>query len=156
MSTRGIFGRVMVVAFRALPLVAMAGSQSAFAESGLTLRNIRVDVSPLRENVGEPTASWVQRDLAQALASRIRHGGAPLVVRIDTLSFSSGTHVDCGSSRDNISGVATIGGVQTPVRATTSYQPSPGDPTMFEQSNQDRVSQLTQALAYWIAQDTSF
>jgi len=156
MPILGIFRGAVVVAFTPFALVAMVGSQSASAESGLTLRNIRVDVSPLRDSVGEPTASWVQRDLAQALASRIRHGAAPLVVRIDYLSFSSGTHVDCGSSRDNISGVATIGGVQTPVRATTSYQPSPGDPTMFEQSNQDRVSQLTRALAYWIAQDASF
>jgi hypothetical protein len=27
------------------------------------------------------------------------------------------------------------------------------DPTMIEQSNRDRVSQVTGALAFWIAQD---
>jgi hypothetical protein len=30
-----------------------------------------------------------------------------------------------------------------------------GDQTMIEQSNRDRVSQLTEALAYWIAQDAA-
>jgi hypothetical protein len=39
------------------------------------------------------------------------------------------------------------------VRATSSYYPSAIDQTMIEQSNRERVGQLTEALAYWIAQD---
>ena len=54
-----------------------------------------------------------------------------------------------------IQGVATIDGVETPVRATSSYTFMQGDQTMIEQSNRDRVSQLTEALAYWIAQDAA-
>ena len=46
-----------------------------------------------------------------------------------------------------------IDGVQWPVRATTSYASSPIDQTMIEQSNHYRVSQLAQALAFWIAKD---
>ncbi len=32
---------------------------------------------------------------------------------------------------------------------------APGGRTMIEQWSRDRVSQLTEALAYWIAQDTA-
>jgi hypothetical protein len=160
MSTHGSVHHAAVVAFWSCALVPAVASQNAVAQSSLTLRNVRVDVSPLRANAGEQTASWAQRDLsvqlARALAAHIAPTGASLTVRIDYLSLSSGTFVDCGSSRDNISGVAIIGGVQTPVRATTSYQPSPSDQTMVEQSNHDRVSQLTRALAYWIAQGAFF
>jgi hypothetical protein len=51
--------------------------------------------------------------------------------------------------------VATINGVETPVRATSTYYPMAVDQTMIEQSNRDRVRQLTEALAYWIAQDAA-
>ena len=44
---------------------------------------------------------------------------------------------------------------QMPVRATSTYYSMPVDQTMIEQSNRDRVSQLTEALAYWIAQDAA-
>ena len=54
-------------------------------------------------------------------------------------------------AQDNISGVATIGGVQRPVRAITRYQASAVDQVKFEESNHRRVTQLIQALAYWIA-----
>ena len=84
--------------------------------------------------------------------------GAPLVVRIDylTLGPSSGAVVHNGSSQDNIIGVAILNGAQIPVRAATSYLASPVDQTMIEQSNHERVSQLVQALAYWIAQGSFF
>jgi hypothetical protein len=45
--------------------------------------------------------------------------------------------------------------VEMPVRATSSYYPMTSDQTMIEQSNRDRVRQLTQALAYWIARDAA-
>jgi hypothetical protein len=79
-------------------------------------------------------------------------------VRIDylTLGPSTGEMLHAASSLDNISGVAIIGGQQTPVQATSSYYSSPVDQTMIEQSNHDRVSQLTQVLAQWIAQGAYF
>jgi len=56
-------------------------------------------------------------------------------------------------AQDNISGVATIGGVQWPLRATARYQASAVDQVKFEESNRRRVTQLLQALAYWLAKD---
>jgi len=113
MFTRGFVRRAAVAAFGASALVAAIAGQSALAQSGLGFRDVRVDVSPLRSTAGDPTAAWVQLDLsaqlAQALAGRIAPNGATLTVRIDYLTLSSGARVDCGSSRDNISGVAIIG-----------------------------------------------
>jgi hypothetical protein len=57
---------------------------------------------------------------------------------------------------DNILGVAVIGGQETPIRATSSYYSTPVDQTMIEVSNRERVSQLTQALTYWIAHGAFF
>ena len=54
---------------------------------------------------------------------------------------------------DNISGVAMVGGVARPVRATSRYWASAIDQVRFEQSNHARVSAVAQALAYWIARD---
>ena len=133
-------------------IITAIAAQDALAQSGATPRNIRIDVSQLRASVGEPTASWVQNELAQALAGRTGPGGAPVTLRIDTLTLSSGI-VDCGSSRDKIGGVAIIGGVQSPLRASTSYQPGPADRVMIEQINHLRVSQLVQALVFWVSRD---
>ena len=82
---------------------------------------------------------------------------ANVSVRIDylTLGPSTGGIGPAGSSIDTIQGVATINGVEMPVRATNSYYPSPVDQTMIESSNRDRVTQLSQALAYWVAQDAA-
>jgi hypothetical protein len=44
----------------AIALLAAVACQNALAQSGLPIRNFRVDVAPLRVNVGDPTASWVQ------------------------------------------------------------------------------------------------
>ena len=74
--------------------------------------------------------------------------GGTLVVRIDYLTLGPTKH---SWSWDNISGVATIGSVQRPVRATARYQVSPIDQAMIEQSNHYRVTQLVQALAFWLA-----
>jgi hypothetical protein len=130
------------------------GKGAARAQSRLTDRNIRVDVAPLRANAGDPTATWVEqelpRQLAQALAGRSTPKGATLVVRIDSLSL--GPNKD-GRAWDNISGVATVGGVERPVRATSRYWASAIDPATIAQSNHARVSALVQALAFWIARD---
>ena len=77
------------------------------------------------------------------------HGGT-LVVRVDYVTL--GANKD-GWAQDNISGVATLGGVQWPVRAITRYQASAVDQVMFEESNRRRVAQLVQALTYWLARD---
>jgi hypothetical protein len=151
--------RAVFAAGGAVALVLAIADQSALAQSGQAVRNIRVDVAPLRANAGDPTATWVEQELtrrlAQALAGRLTPKGGTLVVRIDyvTLGPNTGATIHGGSSPDNIQGAATIGNVQWPVRATTSYSASPIDQTMIEQSNHYRVSQLAQALAFWIARD---
>jgi len=162
MSINLIFDRLALAASLALALAVAACSQGALAESAPTFRDIHVDVQPLRANAGDPTATWVQedlaRDLAQALAGRMAPGGAPLTVRIDylTLGPSTGEMLHAGASLDNILGVAVIGGHELPVRATTSYYTTPVDQTMIERSNRDRVAQLSQALAFWIARGDFF
>ncbi len=153
--------RAAIAAFGALALRAVAG-QRALAQPGLAFRDIRVDVAPLRANAGDPTAAWVQRELpvqlAQALAGRMSRNGATLIVQIDylTLGPNTGDGIHSNSSWDNISGVAIVNGAQIPVRATTSYHSSPVDQTMIEQSNHRRVSQLVEALAYWIGHGAFF
>jgi hypothetical protein len=162
MSNHGVFYRASVVALWGFALVAPLGSEGAVAEPGATFRDIRVDVQPLRASAGDPTATWVQQalqgQLAQALAGRMAPNGAPLTVRVDylTLGPPTGEMLHASASLDNISGVAIIGGQQTPIRASNSYYSSPVDQTMIEQSNHYRVSQLTQVLAQWIAQGAFF
>lgn len=119
---------------------------------------IRVDVTPLLENSGNPTAAWVARLLpgamAQALASR-GAAGAPVTVRVDyvILGPSQGGMGPAGSSPDQMIGDVIVGGVAHPLRATSYYYPSPVDQVMVEQSNYDRVEQLVRTFAYWAAQE---
>jgi hypothetical protein len=148
MSTHGFTRRAVVAACGALALVLTAAGQNALAQRGLAVRDIRVDGSQLRASAGDPTAAWVERELprrlAQALSGRLTPKGGTLIVRIDTLSLgpNSGATIHGGSSPDNIGGVAMIGNVQWPVRATSTYYASPVDQTMIDQSNHYRVSQL--------------
>jgi hypothetical protein len=143
-----------LIRWTAFALLAAVACQSALAQSGLPVRNIRVDAAPLRANAGEPTASWVRQglpdQLAQALAGRMTAQGGTLVVRIDCVTPGP---IKDSSARDNISGVAMIGGVEWPVRATTKYQASAVDQTLVERSNRERVTQLMQALTFWLARD---
>jgi len=154
MSNFELMRRVAIAACSALALLAAVACRSALAQSGLPIRDIRVDVAPLRASAGDPTASWVQQglpdQLAQALAGRMTAHGGTLVVRIDYVALGP---IKDSSARDNISGVAMIGGVQWPVRATTKYQASAVDQTLVVQSNHQRVIQLVQALTYWLARD---
>jgi hypothetical protein len=159
MSTHGPAPRAAVAASAAIAFVVAAGGQNALAVADLTVRDIRVDVSPLRATAGDPTAAWVEQELprrlAHALAGRLAPKGGTLVVRIDTLTLgpNSGATVHGGSSPDDIGGVAMLGGREWRVRATSTYFASPIDQTMIDQSNHYRVSQLVQALTYWLAQD---
>ena len=153
MSTSGWDRRAAIAACGAFALqTAMRGG--ARAESRLGVGAIRVDVAPLRASAGDPTATWVEqelpRELAQALSGHLTRNGAPLIVRVDSLTL--GPNKD-DRAWDNISGVATLGGVARPVRATSRYWASAIDQARFEQSNHARVSAVAQALAYWIAQD---
>jgi hypothetical protein len=133
-------------------LLSAVACQNALAQSGLPIRDIRVDVSRLRVEAGDPTASWVQQELpdqlAKAMAGRMTANGGTLVVRIDSVAFGP---IKDSWAWDNIGGVATIGGVRLPVRAVTRHQSSPIDQTMIEQSNHYRVTQLVQALTFWLA-----
>ena len=162
MFTSRIFNRVALAASLALVLSVAALGQSALAQSAPTFRDIHVDVQPLRANAGDPTATWVEEDLtsqlAQALAGRISRDGPPLTVRIVylTLGPQTGEMLHAGASLDNILGVAVIGGRELPIRATSSYYSTPVDQTMIERSNRERVSQLTQALTFWIARGDFF
>jgi hypothetical protein len=155
MPDRLLSRRVALAPLGALILAAALTSQDAFARRLVQAGGIRVDVTPLRGNTGDPTAAWVERELpgalAQAMGGRAPRG--PAIVRIDhlTLGPNTGATIHGGSSPDNIEGVLIQGGSQTPIRATTSYMSSPIDQTMIEQANHDRVSALAQALAYWVA-----
>ena len=154
MSTLETIRRVAIATCSAFPLLAAVAWQTAVAGSRFPIRNVQVDVAPLRVSVGDPTASWVQQELPdqlnRALADRMTSHGGTLVVRIDYLTLGARKH---DWAWDNISGVATIGGMQRPLRATTRYLVSAIDQTMVEESNRQRVTQLLQALSYWLARD---
>jgi len=162
MTVSRILDRAVLVALSGLALCIAPLSQGALAGTAPTFRAIRVDVQPLRANAGDPTATWVQQDLqgqlAHALSGRMARDGAPLVVRIDylTLGPSTGEMLHAAASVDNIQGVAVVNGQETPIRATSSYYTNPVDQTMIERSNRDRVAQLSEALAYWIAHGAFF
>ncbi len=127
---------------------------AALAQSGVSVGAIRVDVAPLRASAGDPTASWVEQELpgelAEALSGRVTPKGATLTVRVNSLTL--GPNKD-SRAWDNISGVASIGGVERPLRATSLYWASAIDAATIAQSNHVRVSAAAQALAFWIARD---
>jgi hypothetical protein len=160
MSEINVTRRAALATVGGLALIQALVLQSAFARRLAQPGGIRVDVTPLRENAGDPTAAWVERELpaalARSMAGHVPRGG--LVVRIDylTLGPNNGAAIHSNSSWDNINGVAIVNGAQIPIRATTSYLSSPIDQTMIEQSNHDRVSALVQALAQWIGQGAFF
>ena len=157
MSTSTLTRRAAIAALGAMTLAAVAASHGALARSTLPPPGIRVDVAPLAANAGEPTAGWVAQYLPGQIAQNLAGRGvsASVSVRVDYLTLGSNIIGPTGLSYDAIEGVATIDGVETPVRATSTYYSMPADQTMIEQSNRDRVSQLTEALAYWIAQDAA-
>ena len=151
MYTLGLIRRMAIAACSAFGLLAAVACQNAVAQSGLRIRNIQIDVAPLRASVGDPTASWVQQglpdQLARALAGHMTTTGGALVVRIDSVTLGP---IKDSSAWDNISGVAMIGSKQWPVRATAKYHLSAVDQAMFEESNHRRVTELVQALTYWL------
>ncbi len=154
MSTARWDRRAAIAGCGAVLLPTMARGAAALAQSGVAVGAIRVDVAPLRATAGDPTAGWVEqelpRQLAQALSGRLTPKGAPLNVRVDSLTL--GPNKDSWAW-DNIGGVATVGSVERPVRATSRYWASAIDAATIAQSNHVRVSAAAQALAFWIARD---
>jgi len=146
----------------ALASIAAALSLMPLPGKARTLRveggGIRVDVTPLLENSGNPTAAWVASLLppamAQALAAR-GAAGLPVTIRVDyvMLGPSQGGVGPAGSSPDQMIGDVVVNGVSRPLRATTYYYPAAVDQVMVEQSNFYRVEQLVRAFAYWAAQE---
>ncbi len=160
MWASGASRRAATLAFGALIVAAAVVGRDATARPAQPFPNIKVDVSPLRANSGDPTATWVAEGLPGAIADALARRGAPptpISVRIDyvTLGPNSGGTGPAGSSPDHIRGVATIRGLGEPVSAMSWYYPSAQDAAVIEESNRWRVSDLVQALAYWIAQDAA-
>ena len=156
MSTSMLTRRAALAAFGAAGLAAVAAPQGAFAHSAYPQRGIQVDVAPLRANAGDPTATWVARELPAALgqAQAERGGaGAPISVRIDYVLLGPTSGGVSYRSPDQMVGAVTVGGVERPLRASTSYYPNPVDQVNVDQSNHDRVSQLVQAFAYWAVRE---
>jgi hypothetical protein len=164
MSTHDLTRRAALAALGVVALPSIVAVRSAAAQPGVRFRGIRVDVSPLRASVGDPTATWVQQELlgqlARALAPYLAPSdryGAILLARIDALYLgpNSGGTGPRGSSQDTIEGVLIVrgprGGVaaDTPLRAITSYYPNPFDQPQRVESNYTRVAALAQAFAAW-------
>ena len=61
MSTLALMRRAGIAATFAFLIAAPC--QNALAQSRPPVRDIRVDVAPLRANAGDPTALWVQQGL---------------------------------------------------------------------------------------------
>lgn len=164
MSAFPLTRRAALAALGALAVSPVVTIRAALAQPNVRFRNIVVDVAPLRANMGDPTATWVQQTLpgalAQALGGYMAPGdrsGATLVARVDYLYLgpnSGGTGL-WGASQDTINGTLLIkgphGGVASsvPIRAITSYHPSPVDQPMRVESNYWRVVALAQAFAGW-------
>jgi hypothetical protein len=147
---------------RRTALGAFAAAPSLFSRGALARRIIpagatRVDVAPLRENAGDPTAAWVARELPGALAQAMAERGgaaAPIAaVRVDYVILGPSSGGVSGPAPDQMVGAVIVGGVETPLRASTHYYPSSVDQARVEQSNHDRVSQLVQAFAYWAVRE---
>jgi hypothetical protein len=160
MSNRGLTRRAALSAVAALALAPVA----SLAQPAVRLRGIQVDVGPLRANVGDPTAAWVEEALPglleQALGAYMEPGarnGAVLIARIDFLYLgpSSGGTGPQGQSQDTIGGVLIVHGprgtvaAETPLRAISSYYPMAVDQPLRVESNHERIVALAQAFAFW-------
>ncbi len=148
MSACELSRRAVLAAIGAVAAFPGATIRSALARTG-SVGGVRVDVSPLLQ----PTAGWVAQTLppatAEALSAAGRSGAVSL--RINYVILGPNRGGECGPSKDEMVGVVTAGGMERPLRASSSYFPFPGDNAMIEKSNYDRVYQLSQAFAFWVA-----
>jgi hypothetical protein len=141
--------RAVLAAIGALAASQAGVIRSAFARPG-PLGGVRVDVSPLLE----PTAGWVAQTLPRATAEALAaagRSGQGVSLRIDYVILGPNQGGECGPTKDQMIGVVMAGGAQWPLRASTPYFPSSVDNVMIEKSNYDRVYQLSQAFASWVA-----
>jgi hypothetical protein len=156
MSAFEVMRRASLGVFGAIALACASAPGGAFALTR-AVSVIHVNVAPLRENAGNPTAAWVAQAMPGALAQALAEAGrpgTPVSVRIDYVMLgpnSGNAGGPAGSSPDQMVGVVIVGGVARPLRAQTGYYPAASDPATIEQSNYDRVFQLSRAFAYWAA-----
>jgi hypothetical protein len=159
MTRRGV-----LVSLGAFGLSLTCGASGALAQSGLRFSAIVVNVAPLRPLTGEPTASWMEQALAQALPRALGPHLAPgdrnaavLEVRIDWiyLAPSPGGPGPRGSAQDTILGSFVVrgprGGIEQeiPLRAIASYYPNAVDQALVERAYHSRVATLAQTFAGW-------
>ena len=165
MSAFPLTRRAAIAALGTLVLPALAGMRSASAQPGLRIRAIKVDVSPIRASMGDPTAAWVEEALPGALAQSLApymapgdRNGATLVARIDYLylgpSSGGGGFGGFRRTQDTINGTLVLKGprgvvANVPLRAISSYFPMAVDQTLVERALQGRVVALAQAFAGW-------
>ena len=164
MSAFPLTRRAGLLALGALALQGCTPTVPTVATRGLRFRAIRVDVSPIRASMGDPTAAWVEEALpgalAQALGPYLAPGdrnGATLVARIDYLYLgsSSGGPGFFNQTQDTINGTLLVegprGGViaSVPLRAISSYFPMAVDQALVERALHGRVTALAQAFAGW-------
>ena len=166
MSAFPLTRRAAIAALGTLVLPALAEMPSASAQPGLRIRAIKVDVSPIRQSMGDPTAAWVEQALPGALAQSLApymapgdRSGATLVARIDYLYLgpSSGGGGGFGGFRrtqDTINGTLVLRGprgivANVPLRAISTYFPMAVDQALVERALQGRVTALAQAFAGW-------
>jgi hypothetical protein len=156
--------RGALAALSAFGLSLTCVASGALAQSGLRFGGIRVNVEPLRALTGEPTASWMEQALVQALPQALGPHFAPgdrkapvLEVRIDWiyLAPSQGGPGARGSAQDTIIGSFLVRGSQgeieseIPLRAIASYYPSAVDQTLVERAYHARIAKLAQVFAGW-------
>jgi hypothetical protein len=165
MSAFPLTRRAAIAALGALVLPAVAGMRSVSAQPGLRIRAIKVDVSPIRQSMGDPTAAWVEQALPGALAQSLApymapgdRNGATLVARIDYLylgpSSGGGGFGGFRRTQDTINGTLLLKGprgivANVPLRAISSYFPMAVDQALPEQAFQGRVVALAQVFAGW-------
>jgi hypothetical protein len=165
MSAFPLTRRAAIAALAALVLPIIGEMGSASAQPGLRIRAIKVDVSPIRQSMGDPTAAWVEQALPGALAQSLApymapgdRNGATLVARIDYLylgpSSGGGGFGGFRRTQDTINGALLLKGprgvvANVPLRAISSYFPMAVDQALPEQAFQGRVVALAQVFAGW-------
>ena len=156
--------RGALAALGAFGLTLTGAASGALAQNGLRFSAIRVNVEPLRALTGEPTASWMEQGLVQALPQALGPHFLPgdrnapvLEVRIDWiyLAPSQGGPGARGSAQDTIIGSFLVRGPrgeiesQIPLRAIASYYPSAVDQPLVERAYHGRITKLAQVFAGW-------
>jgi hypothetical protein len=165
MSAFPLTRRTAIAALGALVVPALVQTPSASAQPGLRIRAIKVDVSPIRQSMGDPTAAWVEQALPGALAQSLApymapgdRNGATLVARIDYLylgpSSGGGGFGGFRRTQDTINGTLLLKGsrgivANVPLRAISSYFPMAVDQALPEQAYHGRVVALAQVFAGW-------